>query len=89
MRAGEAPVSSRITLIGIALIWITAQILVLVSHDFWASRAAHRHTFEELCCRDDNCEMRGPVAVPSKGWLIGSIVFVPARTATPYRDEKT
>jgi hypothetical protein len=89
MTAGEAPVSSRIALIGIALIWMTAQVLVVVAHDFWASRAAHRNTFEEWCCRDDNCEMRGPVAVTSKGWLIGSTVFVPARTATPYRDAKT
>jgi len=89
MTAGEAAVSGRITLIGIALIWMTAQVLVVVAHDFWTSRVAYRNTFGEWCCGDDNCEMRSPIAIPGKGSLIGSTVFVPARTATPYRDAKT
>ena len=88
MTAGEAAVSGRITLIGIALIWITAQVLVVVAHDFWPGRVAYRNTFGEWCCGDDNCEMRS-VAIPGKGWLIGSTVFVPARTVTPYQDAKT
>jgi hypothetical protein len=60
MTAGEAAVSSRITLIGIALIWMTAQVLVVVAHEFWTSRVAYRNTFGEWCCGGDNCEMRSP-----------------------------
>jgi hypothetical protein len=62
MTTGEAAVSSRITLIGIALIWMTAQVLVVVAHDFWASRTAHRNTIGEWCCGDENCEMRVPIS---------------------------
>jgi hypothetical protein len=38
MTTGASPGSSRITLLGIALIWMTAQVLVAVVHDFWISR---------------------------------------------------
>jgi hypothetical protein len=38
MTTGAAPGSSKITLFGIALIWMTAQVLVAVIHDFWISR---------------------------------------------------
>ncbi len=66
MTAGEDRVSSRITLIGIALIWIAAQVLVVVAHDFWISRGG-----------GDNCVVRGPIAVTGKGWRLGDPVFVP------------
>jgi hypothetical protein len=38
MTTGASPGSSRITLLGIAFIWMTAQVLVVVVHDFWISR---------------------------------------------------
>jgi hypothetical protein len=69
MTAGEAAVSGRITLIGIALIWMTAQVLVVVAHDFWTSRVAYRNTFGEWCCGDDNCEMRSRSLYPAKAGL--------------------
>jgi hypothetical protein len=37
MTTGAAPGSSRITLFGIALIWMTAQVMVAVAHD-WIAR---------------------------------------------------
>jgi hypothetical protein len=68
MTAGEDPVSSRIILIGIALIWIAAQVLVVVAHDFWISRGG-----------DDNCAVPGPVAVTGKGRMFGGPVTPKAR----------
>ncbi len=53
-------------MIGIALIWIAAQVLVVVAHDFWISRGG-----------GDNCVVRGPIAVTGKGWRLGDPVFVP------------
>jgi len=43
MTTGASPGSSRITLLGIALIWMTAQVLVAVVHDCWISRGGWGH----------------------------------------------
>jgi hypothetical protein len=47
MAACEALASSRITLIGIALIWMTAQVLVVVAHDFRIRAGTHRNISRE------------------------------------------
>jgi hypothetical protein len=81
MTTGAAPGSSRITLFGIALIWMTAQALVAVAHDFWISRGGHRNT-------SGQCEPFGPIAVIGRGWLVGRTVFVPFKRGTPSPDAK-
>jgi hypothetical protein len=56
MTAGEARISSKVNLVGIALIWMTAQILVVVIH-FWISSGTSRNTSREWCCDVDFCEV--------------------------------
>jgi hypothetical protein len=69
MTAGKAPVSGKVTLTGIALIWMTAQVLVVVVHDFWISSGTSRNTSWEGCCGVDTCEVPGPITIQGKGRL--------------------
>jgi hypothetical protein len=68
MAAGETQVSSKITLIGIALIWMTAQVSVLVAQVFWIDSGAYRNAPGEWCCGNDNCDLPGQTTISGKGW---------------------
>jgi hypothetical protein len=68
MAAGETPVSGKITLIGIALIWMTAQVSVLVAQILWIDSGASRNTPGERCCGHDSCDLPGQTAISGKGW---------------------
>jgi hypothetical protein len=79
MTAGEAPNSSRVTLTGIALIWMTAQVLVVVVH-FWISSGTAPNTSRHWCCGVDTCEVPGPIAIQGKAGFVGRMVFVTLET---------
>jgi hypothetical protein len=89
MTAGEAPVSGKVTLTGIALIWMIAQVLLVVAHDFWISSGTYRHTSRERCCGVDTCVVPGPIAIQGKGRLRRQDGILYVRKLTPDRDAKT
>jgi hypothetical protein len=76
MAATADRTSSRITLFGIALIWLLAQMSLAVAHDSWINRGGYRHAAGEWCCGDNDCEPPGPIVVTGKGWGIGGTEFV-------------
>jgi hypothetical protein len=55
-------------LVGIALIWMTAQVLVVVVH-FWISSGTSRNTSREWCCDVDTCEVPSPDRYIGQGRL--------------------
>jgi hypothetical protein len=50
MTASAHQGSSRITLFGIALIWMVAQISVAVAHDSWINRGGYKNPAGEWYC---------------------------------------
>lgn len=84
MTASAHQISSRITLFGIALIWLMAQVSLAVAHDSWISRGGYRN----LACGDNDCESPNQIAATGKGWIVGGTEFVPFEEATPSPDGK-
>jgi len=76
MAATADRTSSRITLFGIALIWMLAQISLAVAHDSWINRGDYRNPAGERCCGSSDCESPDQIAVTGKGWVIGDTEFV-------------
>jgi hypothetical protein len=80
--------SSRITLFGIALIWLIAQISLAVAYDSGINRGGSRNPAGEWCCGDNDCESPEQIAVSGTGWVVGGKEFVPFDEATPSPDGK-
>ena len=87
MAATADQTSSRITLIGIALIWLMAQISAAVANDSGINRD-YRNPPGEWCCGDHDCESPDQIAVTGKGWVASGTGFVPFEEATPSPDGK-
>jgi hypothetical protein len=76
MAATADRTSSRITLFGIALIWLLAQISLAVAHDSRINLGDYRNLAAERCCGNNDCESPDQIAVTGKGWIIGDTEFV-------------
>jgi hypothetical protein len=66
MAACEARAAIRKTLIGIALIWITAQVLAVVAHDLRVRNSIRRNISIEWDCGKLKMRVPGSIAMTGK-----------------------